>query len=658
MRISCITLLALAAFSIPAAAQPPADLPLAVRGREAEYSIVIPSEASPSQRYAAEELRDFSERMTGVRLPIVTDADPLPEKAILLGETRHTPSLLSGQVQSSAGKMPASPGTAKPSNCQTVKPAEACGLGPDGFRLVARPPHLLVVGAPRGTLYGVYEMLERFAGCRWYSSWHSVVPSLERFSVPGDLEDTQTPAFEMREPYWFDVMANPDFAARLRVNGYHHNYHAGVTSNLIARNGGDSFRFGRGLGTSHTFATLIPPEKYYDKHPEYFSMVNGRRLKDKSQLCLTNPEVLEIVTSNVLERAGREPQAKYFGVSQNDWGNWCECPDCRAVDEEEGSHAGTIVRFVNAVAEAVEKKFPDVVIETLAYQYSRTPPGKTRPRKNVLVCLCTYSCDFSSPIPESRYGDNASFMKDVAGWARQTGRLYLWDYTTDFNNYPMPFANVYALQGNLKFFRDNGVKMLFSQGDNQGRLGDFGELKAWLVAKWMWNPDLPMEPLLNDFLNGYYGKAAPFVRRYLDELHERQRRHGNPLLIYDDVFNPALSDEFLCWAADLWRLAEETVKDDPATAYNVRMGAFSVAFMRFERMRHKLEKNPPRQERGGSAAADDLALAKAMCKSLLERMEEAKCVRIAESNLRNDRILKAWRELLAKGEMDRQVQAE
>ena len=141
----------------------------------------------------------------------------------------------------------------------------------------------------------------------------------------------------------------------------------------------------------------------------------------------------------------------------------------------------------------------------------------------MVPCLCTIECDFSRPIPESPYAQNVSFIKDINGWKEQTDQLYLWDYTTDFLNYTMPFPNVYSLQGNIKFFRDNNVKELFEQGAYQGRHADFAELKAWLLAKWMWNPDLPVEPLLDDFFAGYYGKAAPFVREWLETVQRLQR---------------------------------------------------------------------------------------------------------------------------------------
>ena len=369
-------------------------------------------------------------------------------------------------------------------------------------------------------------------------------------------------------------------------------------------------------------------------------MVKGERLKKRSQLCLTNPDVLRIVTSNVLERIRSDPGAKFYGVSQNDWYNYCECPSCKAVDDEEESHAGTMIRFVNAVAEAVEKEFPNAIIETLAYQYTRKPPKKTRLRHNVVPCLCTIECDFSRPIPESPYGQNASFMADINGWKTQTDQLYVWDYTTDFSHYPMPFPNVYALQGNIKFFRDNNVKELFEQGAYQGRHADFAELKTWLLSKWMWNPELPMKPLLDDFFKGYYGKAAPYIRDYFEGIHtvqlSRSLSPDKPLRIFDDVSKSAVSQTFLTHVADdCWRKALEAVKDDPATSYNVRMAAFSVDYLKLERLRPKL----------AEASDEEKAEAKRLAKSLLERMDEAKDIRLSENLKRHDAILKAWRTL-------------
>ena len=582
-----------------------ADLVLARRGQQPDYSIVLPHNASLSQRYAAEELVCWMEKTVGVRLPVVSDIDPLPAKAILLGQTKWTGSL-AGTITNTTD---------------------------DAFRLVARPPHLLVVGSPeRGTLYGVYEVLERFAACRWYSSWHSLAPRRDIIVVPATLDETHVPAFAMREPYWYDVTSNPEFAARLRVNSR-------SWRRMGEKFGGDPYRFGGGLGSCHTFDKLLSPKDYFDSHPEYFSMMKGRRIRERTQLCLTNPDVLRIVTSNVLERIRKDPDARFYGVSQNDWYNYCECPRCKAVDEEEESHAGTMVRFVNAIAEAVEKEFPHAIIETLAYQYTRKAPKKTKLRHNVMPCLCTIECDFARPIDQSPFKENISFRKDIEDWSRLTDFLYVWDYTTDFGHYLLPWSNVYALQGNIRFFRRNNVKALFEQGAHQGRHADFAELKAWLLAKWMWNPDLPMKPLLDDFFSGYYGKGAPFVREYFEKVHRLQMAHSadpmQPLLIFDGVENPALSDSFLEEAAVLWEKAACAVKSDPATSYNVRMGALPVDYARLERVNRILLPH--------STAAMAPEKIRSLARSILARMHEAKNIRIAEAD-RSAKVAE-WRKI-------------
>jgi hypothetical protein len=581
------------------------NLTLATRGQPATCTIVRPANASPSQLHAAEEFQRFTEQMTGVKMPIITDDAPLPKSAILLGATRHNAQILGS-------------------------PVNLKSLGDDGFRLLCRPPHLLILGGPvRGTLYGVYELLEQFGGCRWYASWHSVIPRLDEWRIPA-FDQTQLPAFAMREPFWYD-MFHGDFAARNKANG---------NSMRLGNQHGGKIRFGGGLFV-HTFNTLCPPEEFFAVHPEYFSEINGNRVKDPSQLCLTHPDVLKIVTERLLARIRQDPSARLFSVSQNDWYHFCTCPACKAIDDREESHAGTLITFVNQVAEAVGKEFPDVWIETLAYQYTRKPPKTVRPRHNVVPRLCTIECDFSQPLDRSAFDQNRKFVEEIRGWSAITDKLYIWDYTTDFRNYIGPFPNVLALQGNVQFFRDQHVVGLFEQGAYQGRHGDFAELKAWLLARWLWNPDLPAEPLLADFFRGYYGAAAPLVRRYFDELHTFHNDPASkPLRIFDDVKNPAIPDSFYARAAGLWEQAAAAVKDTPAHAYNVRMGAIPVLYAQLMRMPARDEikvwvTQNPRQydvppERRARAA------------DLLARFQEAKDIRISESHEHHQNTLALW----------------
>ena len=577
---------------------------VAKRGEIPACTISIPGKPDECVRYAAEELQRYTEKMTGVKLPI---AERVPSgRSIVL----------------------------------TVAPDGE--LGRDAFRIAETGGRLVVTGgSASGVLYGIYELLENYGGCRWYASWCERIPACETFEIPAEASVSQSPAFDMREPFWYDMLKHPDFAARNRVNG-------GIWQNMAGtKHGGTPYRFGKGLQASHTFESLCPQKLYFKDHPEYYSEVNGKRLGGRTQLCLTNPDVLRIVTSNVLVRIRADPTATFFGVSQNDWFNFCTCPKCKAIDDAEESHAGTLIWFINQVAEIVEKEFPQAIVETLAYQYTRKPPKNLKPRANVMPCLCTIECDFSLPIAQSPYKSNRSFLRDIEGWGKISRQIFIWDYTTDFEHFLLPFPNVLALQDNVKLFRDHRVPYLFEQGDYRGRHGDFAELKAWLLAKWMWNPERNREELLADFFNGYYGAAAPDVRTYFDELHTLVRdQEDSPLGCFSDPFRKGFTDEFFDRAEALWNRAVKAVEGaDETTRYNVRMGRMSVLYA-------KLIRRSEGRLLAWMAGADSDRAKRHVdsirtAKEFVALVDEAKDVWFCESTKKHKERYDGWKELAA-----------
>ena len=516
---------------------------VAQRDMPPECALVIPQPTTEAVKYASEELRSYVERITGVRLADATDAQPLPERAILLGNTRYTREILGEDFDVSS-------------------------LGTDGFRIVARGGRLLILGSDvRGVVYGVYELLERFGGCGWFSSTCTVVPEREAFTVPDDLDDTQIPSFAVRSTSWGDVVHRPDFAVRLRMNS---NTKPAIPQKL----GGCAYRYADRAGICHTFKGLISPDKWFDSHPEYFCVVDGKRRKgNEAQPCLTNPDVLRIVVSNVFDRLAADPGARMVGVSQNDNQMYCRCARCAAVDEEEGSHCGTLLRFVNAVAEEVEKKRPDVLVQTLVYEYTRTPPKITKPRHNVVPCLCAFEVGRGQPLAARAFKSDERFMDDLEAWGRLTDNLYVWDYSTNYRNYMYPMPIEHTFKPNLLAFRANGVKYIFMEGtETRGSChADFCELKAWLNAKLMWNADADEKALLDRFFAGYYGAGASFVREYFERLRQEVAAHPKERIgIFNQKPPSWYNADFAKWARGVFAKAEAAVKDDPLRLANVR----------------------------------------------------------------------------------------
>ena len=527
----------------PTEAVPPLELS---RNGISGHVITLDEKASAPERHAAEELAAFLKQVTGAEFVIQTPAEAGLKPQIAVG-----------------------PGAAK-----ALAPALSLdGLGAEGIVIQAVPPSLILTGgvaAPRGTLYAVYSFLEDQVGCRWWTRTESTIPDKPTLAVAGDLKVRYLPPLEKREPYYREGF-DKDWAVRMKDNGFY---------GLDEARGG-SLRFaGRNC---HTFFFLVPPEEHFKKHPEWFSEIKGERKGintwlNGTQLCLTNPELTAFVIGRVKEWLRASPGAAFVSLTQNDWHGWCTCAQCKAVDDAEGGPSGTMIRFANAVAEAIEPEFPHVAIDTFAYEYTRKPPKLTKPRHNVVVRLCSIECDFSRPLEDEV---NRSFREDIENWAKICNRLYIWDYVTNFRNYIQPHPNLRVLGPNVRFFVRNHAKGILEQGNYQSSGGEFSALRLWLTAKLMWNPALDDQALLNEFLSGYYGPAAPFLRRYIDLLQDRVEATGVNMRINMPVTAPYLDLATLLSAEALLQQAEQSVVNQPDLLRRVRIAHLPVRYVLF-----------------------------------------------------------------------------
>jgi len=504
------TWLSLALVAVGLAAAPlQASVEIARRGRAAAR-IVVAAGASETERFAADELALFLHIVSGGKFT-VSDEPGSPGGRLLVGQ--------------------GAAGLAAPS-------LDLSGLAPEEIVIRSSGEDLVLAGGgPRGTLYAVYAFLEDVVGCRFWTAAASRMPRKPSLAV-GRLDIRFKPPLEYREPFWY-VAFDPVWAARNKANG--------------TRAGGDALRGGRQLyeGFVHTFYALIPPERYFAAHPEWFSEIDGKRTSTNAQLCLTNEAMRLEFVRNLKAKLRANPAATIASVSQNDCFGNCACPRCRAVDEEEGGPAGSLLRFVNAVASDLEAEFPGLAVDTLAYQYTRKPPRLVRPRPNVIVRLCSIECSFAKPLDDP---GNKSFFDDLDGWSRIAGRLYIWDYTTNFSHYVQPHPNYGVLAPNIRLFVERNVRGVFEQGAYQSWGAEMAELRAWVLAKLLWDPDLDEDKLREEFLAGYYGPAAGPLEDYLELIEEAVARAGDALGCYSPADAKFLSFNVL---ARSWQLLEK-----------------------------------------------------------------------------------------------------
>ena len=483
------------------------------------WTVVLASSASVSEKHAAAELGKFLPGATG-------------REAAIVGEDAPAAAL--------PGRIFVGFGPAAEQALARVRPVKASEFGDEVCLLLSVPnaagePADLVIagGRRRGTLYGVYTVLDRL-GVRWFTS------RLTRFTAPPAavmpaFDEVVTPAFLYRDVHIREAW-DKDWAARNRVNSAH--------AQLDATRGGKLEVLG-----VHTLEKLVPPE-LYAAHPEYFPLVGGRRVSGYVQRCLSNPEVVAAAATALDKWMAGNPEQSYFSVSQNDTEQLCECQACRAAVEREGAPSGLYLEFVNALAQRVEAAHPGKFLCTMAYRFTEKPPLTVRPRPNVIVQMCPIYICLAHPLNECREGaearhfgdlvgwaqtNTAEYLRHLEGWSKLTDRLFVWHYSTNFQHLLMPFPDFLQTAVNLKIYRRHGGRGVFFQGSCDDPAGADSDLRAWVLARLLWNPDLDLDALVNEWLQGVYGKAWKPMRRLYDLVQERAADPAAHLHLYDPV---------------------------------------------------------------------------------------------------------------------------
>ncbi len=461
-------------------------------GGQTRYVIVVGETASEAERYAAKELADFLEQATGAAFATVTDDSPPTSHELVVGRTNR-------------GSLDDVPAELKP----TV---------PEGYVIRRLGEKVLIMGnIPRATLYGVYEFLEDEVGCRFLSydplqAEHiNHVPRRERLAVAAKSRKYDPP-LEYRSILF---VRSSQQAARLRLNGF--NYGAIPLEKML---GG-----GRVVGHAwHSFNVLVPVKDYFDEHPEYFSMKDGRHISEKTQLCLTNEDVYRICLDKLqamlradATRESYNPNTlRWVSLTPNDWRNWCECPPCKAIDEEEGGPSGAYTRFVNRIAEALEAEFPQTAVLMFSYMYTIKLPNKARPRHNVIVQIANSSAGVGLSHPRG-----GKFLRQLESWSGITDRLYTWDYIGWIGPEPYldPFPTLWNHDETVRIFLKNGLKGYFAQAAQTAH-GELRDLRVYLAARCAWRPETDGRKLIAEFCDAYFGPAGPAVVEYINHTHQ------------------------------------------------------------------------------------------------------------------------------------------
>lgn len=482
---------------------------LLFRDGRTRYAISVGGEATPARKAAAAVLHDTLLEISGADFPVV-DAATGPAITLDVPEKTGAQDFLKG------------------SDCFSVVS--------DGGNIVISAEN------EKSLLYAAYAFLEESLGCRWYTSNVRKIPKRRSFAF-GGINIAEQARIPFRAVDYVDAR-RLEMAIPNRINCQFHGFQKTPFVDM--------------LWLEHSFDVFVPAGECFGTHPEYYSYRDGRRLEKRNQLCLSNPEVLKLTIEGLRKHIREHPGYRIYNVAQNDNQNYCQCDDCSRLSRRYGGESGIMLWFVNQVADAVRDEFPDQYIGTFAYQYTRHPPRNIKPRDNVAIILCTIECDFSHPFT---HPNNRKFLDDLEGWKKITRNILVWDYVVNYRHYFLPHPNFGVLQENIRILGKAGVLGVLEQANGQSMGSEFQGLRAYLLAKLLWNPDCDSRAIIEDYIGNVYGASSPCILEYFD-LVQSLVRSDTFLSFATRATNPLFTARFIKKADALLDQAKAAAPDE------------------------------------------------------------------------------------------------
>ncbi len=412
--------------------------------------------------YAAQQLQKYLKYAIGAELELDTDSSEATEHEILIGNTNRTEE-------------------------------DTSEYGIEEYIIKTQGDDLVITGGEqRGSIYGVYSFLEDYIGCRFFSEDCEIIYKADEIAIPSDINERFAPTLEYRDTNEKSYQGGGEAAAKRKINSSY--------TRTMTYYQGSSVDFAGGAFV-HTMSTVFDLGL------------------DSRQPCFSDEENYQKVLEKARKMLKASPNAEILSVTQNDNNNSCTCKECSLIYQEEGSRAAPLLRFVNRLAEELEDEYPNVKIQTLAYMFSNEAPEITKPHKNVIIQLCSLDACCGHPLCDLSCPTNAEFRGQIADWSKLTDNLYVWYYVVEFtgNAKNAPFMNFNSLYDTYTLFYRNGVKGIFNEANMVEESQEFGVLRAYLLSKLMWDPDMTREEYdtaIKEFIRAYYGEAADITEEY------------------------------------------------------------------------------------------------------------------------------------------------
>jgi hypothetical protein len=513
--------------------------------------IVLREDAAPAEKYAARELTTHLKQITGAGIPVrVMKYDDIPEtgRAVLLG---HGDWLKKPRFRDSLEDM-------------NILGGQSLVIKSYGG---SKPEVLILSGkTPRGTLYAVYELLRKI-GVRWYTKDVTGFPGNKTIDL-GEIEISDLPCFDFREVSIPEADVSPEWRARLRLSA--------------------GFGFmEKELACLPVFYPLevhsdsLIPAVLFEEFPGLFPLINGERTPVRTCRCFSDPHCATLASDSIIAYLSDNQNVTCITFYFQDYVYSCKCGECARIREREKSESGLVLRWVNSIAERVNREFPGVLFEMNAAGILEKPPEVTVPADNVIIRLCPYGVDQLRLYEDSIDERTMEFMEHFLGWRRLNARVDV-SHPCGHKDFPLvSFPDFRQIFKNIEMYHYNFVEgCFFNCAPEQDIFFADAELRMWVLSELMWDRYRDGETLVKEWMRGVYRNARGPMMDYWKHVQNIALTPNTKITSHTEP-REYLSADWLDEAARMFQRAYALSLTDSTAHRYIRKARLGFRYMQF-----------------------------------------------------------------------------
>ena len=271
---------------------------------------------------------------------------------------------------------------------------------------------------------------------------------------------------------------------------------------------------------THNLTNTLERVAPYTERPELYALLRGQR--KKTQVCTSNPETVRLVVKSIKEYLAKHPQTEAYSLCPDDNTDFCECPNCKALDSGQIDRGGLpsvadrYQTFLNQVLAGLKDEYPDVLVSTYSYNRSHTdPPAHTQVDPHTCIFATTSEFCSAHGIGDTDCPSRRDFRALLSRWLTATPNVYIYEYDPVPYSGGLPWPTWESHAREMAAYKSIGIKGIYFEG--QDSWASYFP-NYYMAAQCMWDSSQDGESLFADLMQSFFRETTPEMTEYYRSL--------------------------------------------------------------------------------------------------------------------------------------------